>query len=441
MYRFLTGDAPKETSGTALPNIAGLYQLILTCREEDPAKRPPTVTGLAQWWADPSKGPEAAGIHTGIGTSAVADPVTGAAADLPAGAEAPAKSKLGLILGIVAAVVVLGGVGAFFLLDGEEKKEISKKPTKPKPKPLVSEKEAARIKSWYKQARSKAYSFLAGPCKPWHQAGYQYESHLVPEKKTKKIRGRMRDVTVFELQLKPASSAAPAGKLNPFECPARAAQIHRDHPIKLWLKIKFFRADMFSRGQRIGTLKISGKLTDYLDKKRYKGGVIHRRVFAIPALRKAKDPGIAALGRGKPFRLRKKGLKIANLWFERKSDGRSVIGTFEATLKTDTKFKRQINDWATGCEGLTAGLKAAKPKPLPKYQKHQQYHSAAVDWTSGFCKALKKLNQSIEPYDESGVNEAAKMLLEARKKWNENIHQPVKKLIGSVNLDLDTPPL
>jgi serine/threonine protein kinase len=442
MYRFFTGEAPKETSGTALPNIAGLYQLLLTCREEDPAKRPPTVTGLAQWWADPSQGPEAAGIHTGIGTSGVTDPVTGAAADGPVGVdEGAGKSKVGLIVGIVAAVVVLGGLGAYFALGGEEKKQTEKEDKGPKVKPLVSEKEAARIKSWYKQARGKAYGFLSGPCKAWHSAGYKYESHLVPETKTKKIRGRMRDYTVFELQLKPSSSGAPAGKLNIFECPVRAAQIHRDHPIKLWLKIKFFRANMFSRAQRIGTLKISGKLLGYLDKKTYRGGVVHQRVFAIPALRKADDPGIAAFGRGKPFRFSKKGLKIANLFFERLGKGRGILGRYETTLKTDTKFKQQINDWATGCKGLTEGLKNAKPGVLPKYEKHKQYHAAAVDWTKGFCAALTKLNQSVEPYAESGVNEASKMLLEARANWNKNIHAPVKKLIGSVKLELGTPPL
>ncbi len=437
MYRFLTGDPPRETSGTALPSIAGLYQLILTCREEDATKRPPTITGLAQWWADPSKGPEAAGIATGIGTAQVADPLTGALSDAPLTEEVP-KSKMGLIIGIVAAVVVLGGVGAFFAFGGKKKEgNGAAKKEVPKAKPLVSEKEAVHIAKWYKAARTKVFEFLAAPCRPLHQAGYKYESHLIAEKKTREVRGRMRDYTQFILQLKPAGS--PSGKLDIFECPARAAQIQRDQPYKLWLKIRFYRANMFSRGHKLAVLKVSGKLTHYLSKTTYNSVVAYKARFSLPALRGASDSGIAALGRGKPYKLTKKGLQIANLFFKRiGGKGKVFEGRYEVTLTSD-KFVREMTDWSSGCSGLTASLKKL-PEPRGKDKKHRQLFRAAVDWSTGFCDAIKKMKDSIAPYNEAGVTAAANALVKAKENWNANIYKAAKKFTGSASVELKEGP-
>lgn len=436
MYWLLTGQAPRETSGTALPAIPGLYQLILTCREQDPSKRPPTVAGLAQWWADPSRGPEAAGISTGLGSAPVADPLTGVVGD-ETGVEAPPKSKLPLILGIAAVVIVVAGLGIYFSMGGSKKEAKGAKVTGPKkPVAAITESEAKRIISWYTKARSKVYGYMSPLCQGYFEKGYQYRSFIKTIKKSRMVRGRSRSRTLFALGVEGVGS--PAGKLDVFDCPTELAHLDRDHPIKIRIKVKFYQASMFSRSQRLGELRISGKLIKY-KKRRYSSGVGYKGSFSLPGLRRAgEDEGIRAFGRGKPYKLTAAGLRIANLFFKRLGRGKSIDGRFEATLTTD-KFKRVVADWTSGCKsGLTQALSKLE-EPNSKHRKHQQYFRAAVDWSGGFCAALAKMNQSLSPYAEGGVSDATSKLIKARADWNEHIYKPIKKLVESVGMKLKAP--
>jgi len=160
----------------------------------------------------------------------------------------------------------------------------------------------------------------------------------------------------------------------------------------------------------------------------------------LPGLRRSgEDDGIRAFGRGKPYKLTPEGLRIANLFFKRQGRGKSIDGRFEAVLKTD-KFKRVVGDLASGCKStVTQGLSRLE-EPNPKHRKHQQFFRAAVDWSGGFCGALTKLNQSMDPYSEGGVSDASSQLVKARADWNAHIYKPVKKLVESVGMHLKAPP-
>lgn len=435
MYRFLSGELPRETVGTKLPNMAGLYQLILTCREEQPGKRPPSAAGLAKWWAEPARGPEAAGMASGVGTARVADPLTGAVADGPLDA-APAKSKLPLIIGIAAAVVVLAGLGLFFALGGKKtEEESSTKPKEVQAKAEIDDNEARRLTEWYDAARGKVFGFLSGHCQPMHDVGYQYESHLKTEKRSRTVGGKIRDYTELVLELRGKGQAS--GSLDIFHCVGQIARIHRDHPIVYDLRIRFFKASMFSPVQRLAVFRIEGKQTGYLSKRRYDSAAAFKNHFSLPSLARVSDESLRIFGRGMPARLDETGIQFGNLLFKRQGSGSSLDGHYVAELATD-KLKRDVNDWATGCKSGLTGALSELSKPTAEHKKHQEFAAKAKDWIDGFCGALEKLNASMEPYSESGVTTALAELEKARTNWNTNIHDAVGALLKSVGRELKT---
>ena len=437
MYRFFSGEVPKETSGTKLPNMAGLYQLLLTCREDNPSKRPPTAAGLAQWWADPSRGPEAAGIASGVGTARVADPFTGAVADGPMEGAAASKSKLPLFIGVgVGAAVILAVVLVFALGGGKKEKEGDKKTGPAEAKPEITDNEARAITEWYDGARSKVFDYLRGHCTPLHEAGYRYESHLKAEKRSKTVNNKISEYTELVLELRPKGSAS--GDLDVFECVNQVAKIQKDHPIVYDLRIRFYQAGPFAPSQHLAVFTVEGPQTGYLSKKRFDSAAAYKGFFALPGLSASGDEGLRIFARGQPAKIDAEGIHFRNILFKRKSDGAGIDGHYVAEVKTD-KLKRDVNDWASGCKSALTGELSKLSTPSGEHKRHQEFFSAAKDWVGGFCDGLDKLNAAMEPYSDAGVAAALEQVQKARTAWNTNIHQSVQKLLKSVGRDLKAP--
>jgi hypothetical protein len=161
-------------------------------------------------------------------------------------------------------------------------------------------------------------------------------------------------------------------------------------------------------------------------------------------MRKSDDEGISKLGRHNRAWIKNRVLHVANLEFKRqgatkkkrrRKARRGIMGRWKAELRTG-KFKKEMNDWATGCK---TGLKEAFGKLIeakPKHKVHTRMVEAANDWATGFCKALVDLNSAVEPYNGSAVGSATGALLKAKNNWNKNIFTPIKQTADSVEADL-----
>lgn len=438
MYRFMTGDSPAEMNAGKMSENPELYRIFTTCRWDEPGKRPGSAAEVAEWWEEPQRLVELQAAQREAAKEAEMVALGGVRKE-PVEAAA-AKSKLPLIIGIVAGALVLGGVGLYFGMSKGKKTEAVKEDTKPKAKPAVSEAEMERLEKWYKAARDVVSGYLHPRCQPYYESGYKFYSYLIPLETKEKRRRKMRTYRSFKLDVKPDPNGKSAGALDTFECPGKLAQIHHDHTYKITMRISFYRANMFSRGSRSAVLEVESKLLGYLSKKSYRSGVAFRAGFALPGLRRAEDPGLQLFRRSNRGKLSKDNqtLEVANLVFKRTAGKGGLEGRWETSLRS-VKYKKELDDWASGCtsaltEELGKTLEAQRAHKL-----HRKLRAGTIDWVAGFCGSLTKLSQAIEPWNAGAVGTAVGGLMAARKNWNENIYKPLVTAAQTLEVKIKTP--
>jgi len=437
MYKLITGKQPRDMTPDAMAANPELYRILQTLRREDPATRTESAQELHQWWHDPTilENKQVAQKEAARDAEMVA---LGGVRVEPEEAAA-AKSKLPLILGIVAGVLVIGGGGAYFALGGKKEEEKGKDQKVQKVKPAVTQNEMDRLEKWYKGARAAVYNFLAPTCQPLHDKGFKFDTKITPVLMKKEKRGKIRTYRVFKLAL--VGSGGGGGKVDIFECPGRLAKIHGEHTVTIDLWVRNFRANMFSRSHRLGVVKFSGKFLKYLDKTKYSSGVMFKNGLALPRLRKASDPGIAALGRLNRGKIKGRVLTVSNITFERvggNKKSRGIVGHWRAKMRNE-KYAKDINDWAVGCKSHITEALGKLIEVKRKHKVHRRFVMKTQDWVAGFCKALVTMNSSLKPYAASGVASASGMLLKARSDWNANIHKPLVKVATSMETTIKTP--
>ncbi len=439
MYRLMTGQRPRDMSPEAMGGNPEIYRILETLRREDPSTRTESAQELHTWWHDPQVLIDKQAAQREAAREAEMIALGGVRKEPEE--VATARSKVPLVVGIVVAVLAVAAVAGYFLTRGDGGSEKGKTKTVPKPKPAVSENEMERLEKWYAGARAAVHDFLAPVCQPHHHKGYKFDTKIVPVLMKKERRGKIRSYRVFKLELVGSGSAA--GKLNIFECPGRLAKVHGDHTVTLDIWVRFFRANMFSRGHRLGVFKISGKYLGYLQKKKYNSVVLFKSGLSMPRLRKSDDPGIAALGRMNRGKLSKCKMTVSNITFERvvcKRKSRGIEGHWRATMRNE-RFAKDINDWAQGCKPTLTAALGKLPEVKRQHKVHRRLAAMAEDWVGSFCKALTELNSSLKPYDAAGVAKADAALLKARQSWNNTIHKEIVKVAASVDTKIKTPPL
>jgi hypothetical protein len=418
MIRLLTNDRPQLLSREHVANDKPLYELLVSCRADDPAERPASFADLARFWEVPQRWLDAVSEARRAAQAAAVGLVSGA--DAEAAGRTPNKnqgSKLPIILGAVGVVVVAVAVVLFLVLGGKKQEgPAEKKPEDPTAKVGVSPQEFSNVGTWYRESRQKVQDFLgsATACAPFHKAGYKFQSRFkYTDPKTRKA---------IDLVIQPVEGNA-SGSANVFECPIKVAEAHRDHPVTITMKMSFTQG-IFGRGNRSGSVTLEGKLLDYLQKTTFRGGVIFGDgVFGFPALKDADDEGIRILGGTYRLRLTATQLTLANLVFDRQNKTAGIDGHWLATVRTE-EFKKKLGEWAEACPGAMTGL-AGKDEPSAEHKLHQKLVAAARDFGKAYCAALGDLHRAVDPtYSEDGVRKAAAALQAARKAWNDTVHQP-----------------
>jgi len=437
MYKLITGQAPRDMAPESMAANPDMYRILETLRREDPGTRTESAQELHNWWHNPQilVDKQAAQREAAREAEMIA---LGGVRKEPVEAEA-AKSKLPMIIGIVAGVVVLGGLGAYFAFGGKKEEKTDKKAKVEKVKPAVTQNEMDRLEKWYKGARAAVWNFMSPTCQPLHDKGYKFDTKITPVLMKKEKRGRLRTYRVFKLALEGSSSAV--GKLDIFDCPGRLAKFHGEHTVTIDIWVRFYRANMFSRGHRLGVVKLSGKFMGYLEKKKYNSGVLFKNGLSLPGLRRASDPGVSALGRRNRGKLSKCSMTVSNITFKRvvcKRKSRGIEGHWQAKMRNE-KYAKDVNDWATGCKSTITGALGKLIEVKRKHKVHRRLAMKAQDWVDGFCKALVLLNGSLKPYSPSGVSTAVAQLQKARKNWNDNIYKPLVKVANSVDAVIKTP--
>jgi Protein kinase domain len=439
MFKLMTGQQPRDMTPDAMAANPEMYRILSTLRREDPSTRTDSAQELHQWWHDPQilEDKQVAQREAAKDAEMVA---LGGVRVEPEEAAA-AKSKLPLILGIVAGVMLVAGAGAYFAFGTEKEGTTDKTKTAKKVKPAVTQNEMDRLEKWYKGARGAVFNFLAPNCQPLHDKGFKFDTKITPVLMKKEKRGRIRTYRVFKLAL--VGSGSGGGKLDIFDCPGRLAKIHGDHTVTIDLWVRNFRANMFSRSHRLGVVKFSGKFLGYLDKTKYSSGVMFKNGLSLPRLRKSTDPGISALGRLNRGKIKGRVLTVSNIAFNRvggTKKSRGIIGHWRAKMRNE-KYAKDINDWAVGCKTTITEALGKLIEVKNKHKVHRRFSMKVQDWVGGFCKSLVTLNSSLKPYNASGVATASGQLLKARADWNNNIHKPLVKVASSVETTIKTPRL
>lgn len=438
MYKLMTGQAPRDMTPDSMAENPDMYRILQTLRRDDPTTRTDNAQELHSWWHNPQilVDKQAAQREAAREAEMIA---LGGVRKEPEEAAA-AKSKLPLIIGGVVAVLVIAGLVAFFVFGNKKEEKKGKTTTVKKVKPAVTQNEMDRLEKWYKGARAAVWDFLAPGCQPFHDKGYKFDTKITPVLMKKQgRRRRLKTYRIFKLALEGVGS--PSGKLDIFECPGRIAKVHADHTVTIDIWVRFYRANMFSRGHRLGVIKFSGKYLGYLSKKRYNSAVLHKNGLSLPGMRKAADPGIAALARRNRGKLKKCEMTVSNITFKRvvcKRKSRGIEGHWQATLRNE-RYAKDINDWANGCKSTISAAMGKLVEVKKGHKVHRRLAMKASDWVGGFCKALVDLNAALKPYNASGVDAAIAALAKARKDWNTNIYKPLVKVANSVDSIIKTP--
>jgi len=439
MYKLMTGVKPRDMSPDSMSANPEMYRILETLRREDPRTRTDSAQELHTWWNDPQILIDKQAAQREAAREAEMVSLGGVRKEPEE--EAHAKSKLPIIIGVVLGVLVLGGVVAYFALGGKKEEKKGETAKVQKVKPAVTQAEMDRLEKWYKGARAAVWEFLSPSCQPLHDKGYKFETKITPVIMKKEKRGKIRSYRIFNLALTGTGSAA--GKLDIFDCPGQLAKVHGAHTVTIDLWVRFYRANMFSRGHRIGVVNFSGKYMGYLEKKKYNTGVMFKNGLSLPRLRKADDPGVAALGRRNPGRMSACEMTVSNIVFKRvncSKKSRGVVGHWRAELRNE-KYAKEINDWATGCKATVTGALNKLQEVKKAHKVHRRLALKANDWVDGFCKALVSLNGSLKPYSASGVAAAVAQLNKARQDWNDNIYKPLVQVANSVEATIKTPGL
>ncbi len=439
MFKLMTGQNPRDMSPDAMAGHPEMYRILETLRREEPSTRTDSAQELHTWWHDPQllETKQAAQKEAAREAEMVA---LGGVRKEPEEAE-QAKSKTPLIIGVVVAVLLVAGGAGYFLTRGGDDDKKGKGKTVKKVKPAVAQAEMDRLEKWYKGARGAVHGFLASSCQPLHDKGYKWDTKITPVIMKKSKKGKIRSYRIFNLAFVGSGSAS--GKLDIFDCPGRLANFHGDHTVTLDIWVRFFRANMFSRGHKLGVFKVAGKYLGYLDKKKYNSAAMFKNGLSLPRLRKSSDPGISALGRRNRGKLSKCTMTVSNITFKRvncKKRSRGLEGHWQAKMRNE-KYAKDLNDWATSCKTTITEALGRLIEVKRKHKVHRRFASKAQDWVAGFCKALVDMNASLKPFNKSGVSSAMGALLKARKDWNTNIHQELVKVANSVESTIKTPPL
>ena len=333
------------------------------------------------------------------------------------------KSKVGLIIALLVLVIGGGGAGYYFgVVRGKTGKGDAKGG---KGTSGPSEDEFGAMQTWYNEAHKIIHDYMATDCSPYHSAGFTYHSKLVPLKSFVE-RGKKR-VERIEFKLELQAAGKPQGEMKIFECPYKIATIHRDHPYVVEAKVVEHK-QVFGAVLNWADIEVKGKMTGYLVNKDGKPQTKFRSLasqtldgFSFPGLKKAPDPGLAALGQEHPFKITGSSFTMANLVWKKTAPGKYIIGTWELRLTTD-EHKQRFENWATACEGIRRQRFARLNAPKDGHKSHDAMYKAARDVMRNLCDSMEKLKGSMEPWKDAEATAADQTLLNAQKKWNQEVY-------------------
>lgn len=397
------------------------------CHEFWPPQEPaPEATAPAENGA-----PDQAGLQGGGGQAA--QPAVDTSADFEIHEPEP-KSKLGLIIGIIAAVVVIGGgAGAyFFLFRGKAAKE-GKSITIEVGKQKVTLKKLydvdyEKMVKWHNNVRKTVLKYLADRCDAYRQNGFKLSSHLVTREKLVTATEKEKRL---ELEIKPIKGKeTPLESFNWFRCPGILAFVHKEHEMvfnfsfsikERVIKSDIKRAVLKIKGGRF--VRDKGTFNVYWD--------TGRAGLSFPGLKKhIKDkPGLKALYRNKISRPKDGVFSLAGIKFKRLKTGRHrsksfLVGQWEGRASTDT-FKDLLQSWAGGCRGLKRKIRKINKSIEPEQFKIPLLKQKAVDVGIQICKAISKIAKSVEPWDAAAVKQGRVQLQNALVKAQTTLRKPL----------------
>ncbi|MFH2010752.1 MAG: hypothetical protein ABI333_29395 [bacterium] len=342
-------------------------------------------------------------------------------------AEPPPKSKAWI--GIVAAVVLIGGgAGAYFVLGNKGKK--GGKAGGGSAKGGAGEGEFTAIDAWYREARKKLFDFLGEQCKQYHSHGYKFNSHFIKETSFTTIKGKKEAMYSFKLKVLPDPAGKPEGEVNIFACPGKLAEVHRDHPFIIQAEV-WEKREVFGAVLKYANIDLMGKLTSHLKVKKVKNCLASqtREGFALPRMKslpktKAYE-GLRALAKPQFFKMgpAAKTFKLANLTFKKVKYGKYLEGTWKMMLRSN-EFKKQIKDWDDGCLALRNAV-GKLDKPKKSHQTHLTLVRDGRRVIREICSALTLMSEAMKgtTVDQAKLNQANTALLNARTVWNKEVFQ------------------
>jgi len=363
------------------------------------------------------------------------------------------KSKLGLIIGIVAVVLIAAGVGSYFLFFKSEEKgaaaagsivvEIGEGDNKEvvEVKKLYGEEFEAMV-NWHNEVRRAILEYLAHRCDPYRKKGFSFGSQLVTREKLVSTTKKVKNLEL-EIQQKDGKPV-PIEGFNWFRCPGILSFVHKEH--EMGIKFSFsVQERALGSDVRRSTIEITGgKFVDgkgeysvYWD--------MGRSGLSFPGLGKTDAKNhewLMQLRRNNVDRKSDDLFHLAGVPFKRTATGRLrhksfLVGKWEAKLSTKT-FRDLLRNWAAGCRTMRQKVRQVNKKYPDEDGKFKVpvLKQKAVDITAKLCNAMKKLSDSVEPWKEEDINSARKEMIESLNMARDLLRKPLVTLGKKIKNDM-----